>query len=87
MPQTHPGAATACHDVLIVGGGLVGASLAIALALLTLNFDGATIPEAISDVRGVQNLLSAMLEHGYGQELVEKIALRNWVEVLGRTLK
>ncbi len=51
------------------------------------DFDGATVPEAIGDVRGVQNLLSAMLEHGYGRELVEKIALRNWVDLLGRTWK
>lgn len=31
MPETVPSRAAACHDVLIVGGGLVGASLAIAL--------------------------------------------------------
>lgn len=49
------------------------------------DFDGATIPSAIGDVRGVQTLLGAMLEHGYGPELVQKIALDNWVNVLRRT--
>lgn len=37
MLQTHPAAAPSCHDVLIVGGGLVGASLAIALDGLGLD--------------------------------------------------
>src|SRR5690554_5478528 len=37
MPQNPPGAAPRCHDVLIVGGGLVGASLAIALDGLGLD--------------------------------------------------
>ena len=51
------------------------------------DFDGAGIPAAIGDVRGVQNLLGAMLEHGYGEELVRKIALDNWLSVLERTWK
>ena len=49
------------------------------------DFDGATIPSAIGDVRGVQTLLQAMLEHGYGQELVGKIALQNWLDLLERS--
>ena len=49
------------------------------------DFDGAGIPDAIGDVRGVQVLLQAMLDHGYGRELVGKIALDNWLSVLERT--
>ncbi len=49
------------------------------------DFDGAGIPDAIGDVRGVQVLLQAMLDHGYGRELVGKIALGNWLEVLERS--
>ncbi len=49
------------------------------------DFDGAGIPDAISDVRGTQKLLQAMLDHGYGEELVSRIALHNWVDVLERT--
>lgn len=37
MPQAPPSADAPCHDVLIVGGGLVGASLAIALDGLGLD--------------------------------------------------
>ena len=49
------------------------------------DFDGAGIPDAIGDVTGVQKLLQAMLDHGYGRELVDKIALNNWLAVLERT--
>lgn len=49
------------------------------------DFDGAGIPDAIGDVTGTQKLLQAMLDHGYGRELVEKIALRNWLDLLART--
>lgn len=51
------------------------------------DFDGAGIPAAIGDVRGTANLLHAMLEHGYGEELVGRIALDNWLSVLERTWK
>lgn len=37
MPETAPSRAAACHDVLIIGGGLVGASLAIALDRIGLD--------------------------------------------------
>ncbi|NLC60976.1 MAG: NAD-binding protein, partial [Gammaproteobacteria bacterium] len=37
MPPSLPDAETRCHDVLIIGGGLVGASLAIALDGLGLD--------------------------------------------------
>ncbi len=51
------------------------------------DFDGAGIPDVIGDVRGVQKLLQAMLAHDYGRELVDKIAIGNWLDVLGRTWK
>lgn len=49
------------------------------------DFDGALMPQDLSDASMLQNLINAMLAHGYGQELVEKIAWRNWVGVLQRT--
>lgn len=48
------------------------------------DFDGAAIPNAIGDVTGVQTLLQAMLQHGYGRAVVDKIALQNWLRVLSR---
>lgn len=49
------------------------------------DFDGATIPKAIGTAAGLQNLVQAMRTHGYGEDLIEKIAWRNWVSVLERT--
>ena len=43
------------------------------------DFDGAMMPAAIGDVTGVPKLLQALLDKGYGEALVGKIALGNWV--------
>jgi membrane dipeptidase len=48
------------------------------------DFDGATTPEGIGDVTGLPALLQAMIRHGFGAELVEKIAHRNWLALLHR---
>ncbi|WP_379062623.1 dipeptidase [Mesorhizobium sp. UC22_110] len=50
------------------------------------DFDGAPIPEEIGDVSGLPRLLEALGRHGYGRELVEKIAWKNWVGTLERTI-
>jgi membrane dipeptidase len=50
------------------------------------DFDGAMMPAAIGDITGVQKLLQALLDKGYGEELVGKIALGNWLSVLERTI-
>jgi len=49
------------------------------------DYDGAQMPEEISDASKLQALTQAMLDHGFGQELVEKIAWKNWLRVLERT--
>jgi len=49
------------------------------------DFDGATVPDVIGDVTGLQGLLEAMRAHGFGAEVVEKVAWRNWLSVLRRT--
>lgn len=48
------------------------------------DFDGATVPKGITDVAGQQNLIQAMLAHGLGAALVEKIARENWLTLLTR---
>ncbi|WEX11971.1 dipeptidase [Chelativorans sp. AA-79] len=50
------------------------------------DFDGAVIPSVIGDVAGLPRLIEALAEHGYGRELVEKIAWRNWLGVLERSI-
>ena len=49
------------------------------------DFDGATVPADIGDVAGNPRLLDALRGHGFGEELVEKIAWKNWLSVLSRT--
>jgi membrane dipeptidase len=49
------------------------------------DFDGATVPDVIGDAGGLQNLVAAMRKHGFGEEMIEKIAWGNWLTVLRRT--
>jgi membrane dipeptidase len=49
------------------------------------DFDGATVPDVIGDVGGVQGVLDAMRRHGFGETVVEKVAWRNWMAILRRT--
>ncbi len=49
------------------------------------DFDGCTVPSAIGSAAGNPVLVQAMLDHGYGKDLVEKIAHKNWLSLLKRT--
>jgi membrane dipeptidase len=49
------------------------------------DFDGATIPAAIRDCAGLPVLRQAMLEHGYGAALMDKLCHGNWIRVLAKT--
>ena len=49
------------------------------------DYDGATVPNIVSDVSLNQKLIAHMHERGFGQALVEKIAYKNWLSVLQRT--
>jgi membrane dipeptidase len=50
------------------------------------DFDGAMMPREIGDITGVPKLLQALLDKGYGEALVRKIALDNWLSLLARTI-
>jgi membrane dipeptidase len=49
------------------------------------DYDGATVPDGITDVVGQQNLVQAMRAHGYGEALLRKLCHENWFRVLERT--
>ena len=51
------------------------------------DFDGCTTPRQIGDCSGLPVLTKAMLDAGYGVELVRKITSANWISLLERTLK
>jgi membrane dipeptidase len=49
------------------------------------DFDGAMIPAGIRNAAGLQNLVEIMRGRGFGEPLIEKLCLRNWLRVLGQT--
>jgi membrane dipeptidase len=49
------------------------------------DFDGARIPAGIGNAAGLQNLVEVMRTRGFGEPLIEKICLGNWLRVLGQT--
>lgn len=51
------------------------------------DFDGTSVPDAIGDVTGVQNLITALRDAGYDDEALRKIGHQNWLRVLRKTWK
>lgn len=49
------------------------------------DFDGATVPDGITDVSGLVNLRAAMRQHGYNDDLMQKLCHGNWLRVLDKT--
>lgn len=49
------------------------------------DFDGALMPRDLPDAAALPALLGAMESHGYGKDLVRKIAGENWIALLERT--
>jgi len=49
------------------------------------DFDGISVPDALGDVTGLPLLLQTMKQAGYSDELIEKLAYRNWLKVLKQT--
>lgn len=51
------------------------------------DFDGCTVPDPIKDVTGVPKLFQALADRGYDAALLAKLAHRNWLDCLDRSLK
>ncbi len=49
------------------------------------DYDGAMVPDVVSDVSLNQKLIDHMRARGFGEALVEKIAYKNWLNLLERT--
>lgn len=49
------------------------------------DYDGAVVPESIAGVDGLPQLRRAMLDHGYGEALINKLCHGNWLRVLAAT--
>lgn len=66
------------HLIGILGEDRVG---------LGSDFDGATMPLDLPDAAALPQLLQALSAHGYGADLVRKIAHENWLALLARSWK
>jgi len=51
------------------------------------DFDGTLIPSSIGDVTGMLKLIAALVEHGYDEASLRKLAYENWLRVLDKTWK
>jgi len=49
------------------------------------DFDGATIPDDLGDVRDLPRLIEAFRDAGFEEKEIEQIAYRNWIRVLEQT--
>jgi membrane dipeptidase len=49
------------------------------------DFDGATIPAGIRTAAGLQELVEVMRRRGFGEALIAKLCLENWLRVLEKT--
>lgn len=49
------------------------------------DFDGAQVPDVLSDVAGMPAFFDQMRQHGYDAALIEKISHKNWLGLLERT--
>ncbi|MGC6484833.1 MAG: dipeptidase [Candidatus Puniceispirillales bacterium] len=59
------------HLISHLGEGHIG---------LGSDFDGAIIPSAIGDCAGLPRLVQAMRDHGFGDDLIDRICRRNWLD-------
>ena len=51
------------------------------------DFDGAPISNFMRDCSGLQKLVNAMHENGYGKALIEKICSKNWINQIDKIIK
>ena len=49
------------------------------------DYDGAVMPEKLTDLSGLPNLRRAMKQHGYDEKIIKKICHENWLRVLQKT--
>ncbi len=51
------------------------------------DYDGARVPDAVGDVSKLPNLIAALQEAGYNDQLLRKLSHQNWLRVLRQTWK
>jgi membrane dipeptidase len=54
---------------------------------LGTDYDGALMPDTLSDVSKLPDLFTVLAEHGYDAAALQKIAFENWLRVLRKIWK
>ena len=49
------------------------------------DFDGAPMPAELGNAAGLQRIVDALRQRGFGEPLIEKLCFKNWLGVLQRT--
>ena len=49
------------------------------------DYEGARVPQELNTAADLPNLREAMVKHGYGSDLIQKICCGNWLRVLEKT--
>ncbi len=49
------------------------------------DYDGAVMPEKLTNLSDLPNLRQAMRDHGYDEKIIKKICHENWLRVLHKT--
>ena len=66
------------HMIGILGEDHVG---------LGSDYDGAVMPETLTSTADLPRLVAAMRQHGFGEELIAKLCVENWLSFLHRIWK
>ncbi len=51
------------------------------------DYDGAVMPERLTSAAGLPQLVMAMRRHGFGEELIAKLCVENWLSIFDRIWK
>ena len=66
------------HLITILGEDHVG---------IGSDYDGAVMPEWLASAASLPQLVTAMREHGFGEKLITKLCVENWLAILGKIWK
>lgn len=63
----------------------IAEKIGIERVALGSDFDGTTVPNELKDAAGLPRLLDLLRQNGLDQAAIERVAYRNWLDVLSRT--
>lgn len=71
-------------EILVAHIDYLVARMGINHVAIGSDFDGITVPDVINDVSGLPRLFKALRQNGYDEAMLEKLAWKNWLQMLRR---